>query len=274
MATSFMDAQLPSDDEEDEDFEPDKKLASGGGGGGGKGGKGAKRGFMEVSDGEDGDADADGGGGGDDAAAAGVRDLVAAGLADAMDDARYCAAAGQDEHDARPAGDQRRSCTAMTTGHPVWADVPTPHNCGHPNCQAHTQRSREACREIFSSGYQVSDASQHRWHNLGPDSLVSCVTAPKKPKPSKKAQRVESEALAAVRTAKQSAKVDAIWAALKQGRAGQSADDASLHRASVSAPAAYTLPAHGGKTKHTEPSHVLYGWLANLASLSLHALGA
>ena len=52
---------------------------------------------------------------------------------------------------------------------------------------------------------------------------MSLFTAPKKAKPSKKAQRVELEALAAVRVAKQSAKVDAIWAALKQGRTGQSA---------------------------------------------------
>ncbi len=130
MATSFMDAQLPSDDEEDEDFDPDKKR-TGGSGAGGKGGKGAKRGFMEVSDGEDDDAGG-GGGGGDDAAAAGVHDMVAAGLADAMDDARYCAAAGPDEHDAKPAGDERRSCTAHTTGHPVWAGVPTPRSCVQP----------------------------------------------------------------------------------------------------------------------------------------------
>jgi len=85
-------------------------------------------------------------------------------------------------------------------------------------------------------------------HNVGPDFLVSCVTAPKKPKPSKKAQRVESEAMAAVRTAKQSAKVDAIWAALKQGRAGQSADHASLHLSSVTAPAAFGIASGGGQT--------------------------
>ena len=110
MTTAFMDAQLPSDDEEDEDFDPDKKL------GGGAGGKGAKRGFMEVSDGED---DDDGGGGGDVAAAAGVYDMVAAGLADAMSDARYCAAAGPDEHEPRPAGDQNCYCTPYARGHPV-----------------------------------------------------------------------------------------------------------------------------------------------------------
>ena len=39
---------------------------------------------------------------------------------------------------------------------------------------------------------------------------------------------MESEALAAVRTAKQSAKVDAIWAALKQGRAGWAVGPASF----------------------------------------------
>ena len=97
----LMDAQLPSDDEEDEDFDPDKSLA-GDRAGGGKGGKGAKRGFMEISDGEDDDDD----GGGAAVAAEGVHDMIAAGLANAMDDARYCAASGPGEHDARPAGDQ------------------------------------------------------------------------------------------------------------------------------------------------------------------------
>jgi hypothetical protein len=43
----------------------------------------------------------------------------------------------------------------------------------------------------------------------------------KKSKLGKKAQRAESEAMAAVRSAKQSAKVDAVWALLKQGRTGE-----------------------------------------------------
>ena len=112
MAT-LMDAHLPSDDEEDEDFDPEKSGAGGGdgGGGGGKGGKGAKRGFMEVSDGSDDDD------GGADAVAEGVHDMIAAGLANAMDKTRYCAAAGADEHDARPAGDQN-SCMLYATSHP------------------------------------------------------------------------------------------------------------------------------------------------------------
>ena len=42
----------------------------------------------------------------------------------------------------------------------------------------------------------------------------------KKAKVGKKAQRAESDALAAVRSAKQSAKVDAVWELLKQGRTG------------------------------------------------------
>ena len=94
MAT-LMDAHLPSDDEEDEDFDPDKAQT---GGGGSKAGKGAKRGFMEVSDGEDDDDE-----GKDEAVVAGVRDGIADGLADAMDGARYCVAAGPEEPAARPA---------------------------------------------------------------------------------------------------------------------------------------------------------------------------
>ena len=57
-------------------------------------------------------------------------------------------------------------------------------------------------------------------HLFWSDLHLAPFAAPQKVKHSKKAQRVEPEALAAVRTAKQSAKVDAIWAALKQGRKG------------------------------------------------------
>ena len=102
MAT-LMDAHLPSDDEEDEDFDPTK--APTGGGKGSKGGKGAKRGFMEVSDDDDDDDDC-----GDDAAAAGVCGDIADGLADAMDDARYCAAAEPEEPAARRPIIRRRDC--------------------------------------------------------------------------------------------------------------------------------------------------------------------
>jgi hypothetical protein len=108
MAT-LLNADLPSDDEDDETFEPGK--APGGGGGGGKGGgrgagKGAKRGFMEVSDGDD-DADNDDDGG---AATAGQRhSSIAEGLADAMDDARYhCGAAAWHQSEAEPANSGRR----------------------------------------------------------------------------------------------------------------------------------------------------------------------
>ena len=113
MAT-LLDAHLPSDDEEDDDFDPDKATAggTGGGGKGGKGSKGAKRGFLEVSDGED--DDDDGGGGGGDGVAAGVCSKVADGLADALDDARYCAAAGPEDHDEAPAVRHNRNRARLT----------------------------------------------------------------------------------------------------------------------------------------------------------------
>ena len=133
MAT-LLNADLPSDDEEDETFEPGKAPGGGGGGkGGGRGaGKGAKRGFLEVSDGDNDDG----------AATAGHRhNLLAEGLADAVDDARYlCGAAAWHQSEAEPLNCDRRDPARLfvppelVRGLPVLSGVfqfPTPFLMAH-----------------------------------------------------------------------------------------------------------------------------------------------